>query len=64
VMPANAISTAIGKKLVEKGLRPGDLFVMNGVNHEAKDIGEPTRVSPQDAYKTHIRAPALTYGAR
>ena len=64
VVPKNAGDTQIGRALVEKGLRPGDLFVMNGVNHEAKDIGEPSRVSPADAYKAHLRAPALTYGAR
>jgi hypothetical protein len=64
VVPKNAGDTQIGRALVAKGLRPGDLFVMNGVNHEAKDIGEPSRVSPADAYKAHLRAPALTYGAR
>jgi hypothetical protein len=45
-------------------LRPGDLFVMGGVNHQDGDIGEPIRVSPAEAYKAHLRAPALTYGAR
>jgi hypothetical protein len=64
VVPKNAVETQVGRALVEKGLRPGDLFVMNGVNHEAKDIGEPMRVSAADAYKAHLRAPALTYGAR
>lgn len=64
VVPKNAGDTQVGRALIGKGLRPGDLFVMNGVNHEAKDIGEPMRVSPADAYKAHLRAPALTYGAR
>jgi hypothetical protein len=64
VMPKNAEKTALGKRFIDKGLRPGDLFVMNGVNHQEGDFGEPTRVAPTDAFKVHLRAPVLTYGAR
>jgi hypothetical protein len=64
VMPKNAEKTALGKAFIDKGLRPGDLFVMNGVNHQEGDFGEPTRVAPTDAFKVHLRAPVLTYGAR
>jgi hypothetical protein len=64
VMPKNAGATKLGEAFIKKGLRPGDLFVMNGVNHQEGDFGEPTRVSPTEAYKVHLRAPVLTYGAR
>jgi hypothetical protein len=64
VMPKNAGTTKLGEAFIKKGLRPGDLFVMNGVNHQEGDFGEPTRVSPTEAYKVHLRAPVLTYGAR
>jgi hypothetical protein len=64
VVPKDPEKTGLGKALLNRGLRPGDLFVMNGVKHEDGDFGEPTRISPADAYKTHLRAPALTYGAR
>jgi len=64
VMPKNAEKTALGRKFIDKGFRPGDLFVMNGVNHQEGDFGEPTKVAPADAFKVHLRAPVLTYGAR
>jgi hypothetical protein len=64
VVPKNAGETKLGNVLIQKGFRPGDLFVMGGVNHQDGDIGEPIRVSPAEAYKAHLRAPALTYGAR
>jgi hypothetical protein len=64
VMPKDPSKSDIGRKMTQMGYRPGDLFVMRGVDHENKDIGTPTRVSPTEAYKVHLQAPALTYGAR
>jgi hypothetical protein len=72
VVPADAGSTSFGKYLTRSvqeggvGLRPGDLFVTNNIDHaKQKDqIGTVTRVTPEQAYKMHLNAPALTYGAR
>tara|TARA_R110000868_G_scaffold378314_2_gene643763 strand:- start:4038 stop:5705 length:1668 start_codon:yes stop_codon:yes gene_type:complete len=62
VMPKDVSKSQIGKMLSQQGYRPGDLFVMNGVNHENNDVGTPRKVSPTEAYKMHLQAPALTYG--
>jgi hypothetical protein len=72
VVPADAGNTSFGKYLTRSvqeggvGLRPGDLFVTNNIDHtKQKDqIGTVTRVTPEQAYRTHLTAPALTYGAR
>ena len=62
VMPKDVSKSQIGTMLLKQGYRPGDLFVMNGVNHENNDVGTPRKVSPTEAYKLHLQAPALTYG--
>ena len=62
VMPKDVSKSQIGKMLSQQGYRPGDMFVMNGVNHENNDVGTPRKVSPTEAYKMHLQAPALTYG--
>jgi hypothetical protein len=64
VMPKDPSKSPIGRKMVEMGYRPGDLFVMSGVNHAENDVGTPVKVSPTEAYKLHLQAPALTYGAQ
>jgi len=65
VMPKNAPKGSMAAALQDQyQLKSGDLFVMRNVNHAAGDIGDPVKVSPTEAYKVHLQAPALTYGAQ
>ena len=76
VMPdqKTARNTPMYKSLLDKGLRPGDMFTFEGVNHNATDpqtqksgfsFKNLKKInSMEDAYSNMLSAPAVIYGVR
>jgi len=76
VMPdqKTARNTPMYKSLLDKGLRPGDMFTFEGVNHNETDpqtqksgfsFKNLKKInSMEDAYSNMLSAPAVTYGVR
>jgi hypothetical protein len=61
---AMAEKSELGQYLLKSGFRPGDIVVAKNVNHAKNDAGDFVKVSPTEAYKIHLNAPALTYGGQ
>lgn len=72
VVPSKIPNTPLGSYLTQQGMTPGSLFTLSGVKHgEMGPDGKPklnfdnlVKVAPQDAFRTHMRAPGLQYGGQ
>jgi len=61
----NPSSEAIRQYAIDQGLKPGDIFTVNGVKHNQDGSGsffKIKKIDPKDAYRTHLSAPGLQYG--